>query len=122
MLIAAYLALIGFFHAYCFTRLHILFDNFCNNEIFVKQNSELLRSLGYALLVGFFLGGFLDFGILLAIAALDTSVLSFGSLPNLKLTVGTDEVKCFMAIGMIFLSAWILEIGRDLYSEAELTI
>lgn len=122
LLIAGYLALIGLFLTYCFTRLHILFDNFRNSQIFIKQNSELLRGLGYALVVGFFLGGFLKFGFLVSMAALDTMGQSFGNFPNLKLTIGTGDIRSVVAIGMIFLSAWILEIGRDLCSETELTI
>lgn len=121
LLLGGYLTFIVLFVTYCFMRLHILFGNFRNNLIFVKKNSELLRSLGYALVIGALLGGLLNYSFLFAISALDTSSQSF-NLPDLKFTIGTSEILSVLTIGMVFLSAWILDIGRELYSEAELTI
>lgn len=121
VLIFGYCALIALFSAYCVSRIHNLFGNFINKEIFTQRNSKLLRHLGYALILGIIFGKLLYLGVIVTAVALDTSSLLE---PDIKLTlsISTNFMLKVLMIGMVFLFAWVLDIGRELYADVKFTI
>lgn len=122
LLILSYCALMVAYGVYCLSRIYILFGNFKKSNIFIKHNSKLLRNLGYALLAGIVLGWLLNVAFLSGVGAIDaTASLNF----NFEFTIQFPPYEFLMkivTIGLIFLSAWIIDIGRELYTANELTI
>jgi len=104
------------FHLYCVTRLHFLFGNFKRNKIFATDNVKLLRSLGYALIIGIFIHWLVFSGLAIYAESLEKV------LQSIKFTYDGSFIKSAVVVGMAFLSAWVLDIGRELYTEAEYTI
>jgi len=102
---------------YCVSRIHHLFGNFKSKKVFVYQNTKLLRHLGYALIAAP-LFWWIAIGSFLLVNSTPTEVISHIKVFSLD---GDLIVKVLM-IGSIFLSAWVLEIGRELYNDAEYTI
>lgn len=110
-------ALWGF---YCISRLHSLFGNFKSKNIFITRNIKLLRSFGYALIVGVFLNWAIFAVTFLAIRIASQSSIS--DIFDMNISFNSSWVIKLVMIGMAFLAAWIMEIGCELYTDREYTI
>lgn len=117
-LISAVGLIIALFSMYFFSRLHALFGNFRHKQIFIRRNSQLLRHLGYALIAG------LVFDKVLKVVVLAANLAESGwwVLGSMEYTLGASTIFMVIIIGLLFLTAWILDIGRELFVDAELTI
>ncbi len=114
-----YFSVVVLWAFYCISRLHSLFGNFKNRNIFITRNSRLLRSFGYALIFGIVLN-WLTFAIALLVININSQD-SIGNILSNDFSPSSWITK-FMMIGMAFLAAWIMEIGCELYSDSEYTI
>jgi len=106
---------------YCVLRIHFLLGNFKSKNIFIHDNTILLRNLGFALIapVAIVIVGQLIYAAFL-FSTSQAEALNHLYDINFKLN-GRLLTKLLM-IGSVFLSAWVIEIGRELYNDSEFTI
>lgn len=120
LLISAIGLSIALFSMYFLSRLHALFGNFRRKRIFTKRNSQLIRHIGYALVAALVFEKILNIAVLVALGLFTDS--GWWVLSSQEYTLGVSTIFFLIIIGLVFLTAWILDIGRDLYVDAELTI
>jgi len=120
LLFFGYFAMQACWGWYSISRLHYLFHNFKHNKIFTNQNTKLIRHFGYALIIGVILTWLTFVSVFLLHS--NTSPGFLGSISQLEVQLDADLMIKLIMIGMIFLSAWIMEIGCELYNDSEYTV
>lgn len=95
--------------------LQVLFLNFSQLQVFIIDNSRIVKRIGYALLIGEILQPVYDL-------LMSANLSWYTAKPVASLSIGLSDLVIILVMLLLFVISWVMEEAYALHAEQKLTV